>query len=128
MPLVDAGRDRNACGHRTSGTRTAHTDSNCGHSCDVANVLLDELSDVITGIGDVMPFTARKPAESQRVRSVEWIIVREDVGLVGRRDLRIDAQELIGRWVVIAVDSAFSRKNVDAGERNRLVQGRWRPR
>lgn len=39
---------------------------------------------------------------------IQWIIVREYIRLIGVDYVRVYAQELIGCWIVIAVDSAFN--------------------
>ena len=55
---------------------------------------------------DVMQDDATQP---KRISRVERIVIRKDVRLVGLRDLRVDTQELIGRRIVVAVNSAMSR-------------------
>jgi hypothetical protein len=71
------------------------------------------VSDRIEGMRNVMQDDATQP---ERIRSVKRIVVGEDIRLVGLRDLRVDTQELIGRRIVVAVDSAISWNCVKAGE------------
>jgi hypothetical protein len=49
------------------------------------------------------------PTESHRIRRVERIIVRKYVRLIRLRDIRVNTQELIGRWIVVPIDRAFFR-------------------
>jgi hypothetical protein len=46
----------------------------------------------------------RGPRESQRIRCIQGIIANERVRLPCLRHLRVDAQELIGRRIVVTVD------------------------
>jgi hypothetical protein len=49
-------------------------------------------------------------AQAKRVSRIQRIVIRKHIRLVRLRDLRVDAQELIGRRIVVAVDCGGHRE------------------
>ena len=52
---------------------------------------------------------------SQRIRCIQRTVIGEHIGLIGLRDLRIHAQELVRRGVVVAVDQVHQSRRILVG-------------